>query len=72
MPAMREVDRTSPFLLLFERMRRRGVGFVKDTVPMAMAVRVVCSLVETETMCAEPVGVRWGRDGGGWEGEREG
>jgi hypothetical protein len=28
-----------------------------------MAVRVVCCLFETLTMCAEPEAVRWGRCG---------
>ena len=41
MPAMRDTERTSPFLLEAERMRERAVGFEKWTVPVAMAVRMV-------------------------------
>lgn len=63
MPAIRDVPRTSPFFKLFERINWRGVGLVKYTVPTAMAVRVVCCLFETLTMCAEPEAVRWGRCG---------
>ncbi|KAE8821909.1 hypothetical protein HRS9139_10572 [Pyrenophora teres f. teres] len=64
MPAMRDTPSTSPFFALFERMRARGVGLVKETVPTAMAVRMVLVLVEMETMWAEPVLVRWGREVG--------
>lgn len=42
---------------------------MKWTVPTAVAVRVVCALADTLTMCAEPVDVRWGRAvgrGGFW------
>lgn len=61
MPAMRETLRTSPFLSAFARIRLRGVGFEKSTVPTATAVRWVAGLEVTETMCAAPVEVRWGR-----------
>ena len=62
-PAMRDTLSTSPFLSELLRMRDRGVGFEKYTVPIAMAVRTVCALKETDTMCAEPAGVRCGSVG---------
>ena len=61
MPAMRETARTSPFFKDAEEIRLSGVGLLKYTVPTAMAVRTVCALAETDTMCAEPEEVRCGR-----------
>ena len=46
-------------------MRERGVGFVKWTEPMAMAVRMVCCFVDTDTICADPEEVRCGKYGAG-------
>jgi hypothetical protein len=51
-------------------MRGMAVGFEKDTVQMAVAVRAVGALWEIETMWAAPVEVRWVSLGsGGGRGE---
>lgn len=65
MPAMRETERTSPFLSAAARIAGRVVGEEKCRVARAVAVRAVLGLVEGRwIMWAVEVGVRCGRVGG--------